>query len=104
MNEQINVPLYFYGLHATNFLRFFVVESYSRPIYDNALLLLRESNYDKIHVPDYDHKLFILQLRWPSGIERPLKELVVDLSLIPSRVKPMTLTLVFTAFLLGAQP
>ena len=27
----------------------------------------------------------------------------VDLGLIPSRVKPMTLILVFTAFLLGAQ-
>ena len=27
----------------------------------------------------------------------------VDLGLIPSRIKPMTLKLVFTAFLLGAQ-
>ena len=37
------------------------------------------------------------QLRWPSGMS------AVHSGLIPSRVKPMTLKLVFTAFLLDAQ-
>ena len=39
---------------------------------------------------------------WPSGMERPSLQLV-DSGLIPSRVKPMTLKLVFTASLLDVQ-
>ena len=41
-------------------------------------------------------------IRWPSGIERLLLDRLTRGS-IPSRVKPMTLTLVFTASLLDVQ-
>ena len=43
----------------------------------------------------------VRQLRWPSGIERLCR--AVDSGLIPSRVKPLTLKLVFTTSLLDAQ-
>ena len=42
------------------------------------------------------------QLRWLSGMERLFLR-AVDSGLISSRVKPMTLKLVFTASLLDAQ-
>ena len=45
-------------------------------------------------------ELNIKQLRWSSDIERPSR--AVDSGLILSRVKPMTLKLVFTASLLVA--
>ena len=44
---------------------------------------------------------FTQQLRWPSGKSVPLR--AVNSGLIPSRVKPMTLKLVFAASLLHAQ-
>ena len=44
----------------------------------------------------------ISQIRWPSSIEASAPRLV-DLSSIPSRVKPMTLKLVLTASLLDVQ-
>ena len=42
-----------------------------------------------------------MQLRWPNV--RASASGAVDLGLIPSRVKSMTLKLVFTVFLLDAQ-
>ena len=44
------------------------------------------------------------QLRWRSGERSRASALAAaDLGLIPSRVKPMTLKLILTAFLLDAQ-
>ena len=58
----------------------------------------------------YEYNFFTQQLRWPSGITAQMAEWyrasvtrAVDSSLISSRVKPMTLKLVFTASLLDAQ-
>ena len=50
------------------------------------------------------HFLTELMFIWPDGqVVRASASGAVDLSLIPIRVKPMTLKLVFTASLLDAQ-